>query len=69
MKATVSLLSMQIDGIAYCKNSGLILWSHDEMVVSSCFIFSFSGLASASMMQSDDRVKEKYASPCPSTQF
>lgn len=28
------------------------------MVVSSCFIFSFSGLARASMMQSEDRVKK-----------
>lgn len=33
------------------------LWSHEEMVVSSCFIFSFSGLARASIMQSEDRVK------------
>lgn len=38
-------------------NWGHILWSQDEMVVSSCFIFSFSGLARASMMQSEDRVK------------
>lgn len=34
-----------------------LLWSHEEMVVSSCFIFSFSGLAKASMMQSEDNVK------------
>lgn len=34
-----------------------LLWSHDEIVVSSCFIFSFSGLAKASIMQSAHTVK------------
>lgn len=31
--------------------------------MSSCFIFSFSGLARASMMQSEDRVKENSIEP------
>lgn len=41
-------------------------------MVSSCFIFSFSGLARASMMQSEDRVKWNYIdsytyTPLPAT--
>lgn len=40
-----------------CWRGSHSLWSHDEMVVSSCFIFSFSGLAKASIMQSGHTVK------------